>query len=249
MVSAKYGRMLVNKHDIYIGRSLLLLGEFSEGEVDVFRQVVRPGGCVLEAGSNVGAHTLPLSKMVGPSGRVIAFEPQRIVFQMLCANLALNSLTNVYAFWAAAGAQPGHVLIPPIDYSQDNNFGGLGLEGRTSGERVPQMTVDSLGLPRLDLLKADVEGMEVDVLRGAEQTIDRCRPILYVENDREEKTEALLACIRDLGYVAYAHHPRLFVENNYFGQTANPFGNIISMNIFAVHSSVQANIHGLARLS
>lgn len=240
--------MLVNRHDIYIGRSILELGEFSEGEVDLFRQVVRPGGLVFEAGANIGAHTVPLAKMVGPSGRVVAVEPQRVVFQTLCANIALSSLTNVYAYCAAAGRQMGKLLVPDIDYTQDNNFGGLGLEGRTSGQEIPLITIDSLGLEKLDLLKADVEGMELDVLLGAEQTIARCRPLLYVENDRQEKSEELIAHIKSLGYEAYVHKPRLYVENNFFGQRENPFGNIISLNIFAVHKNIQANISGLQRL-
>jgi FkbM family methyltransferase len=248
LVNARHGHLLVNRHDIYIGRSILELGEFSEGEVELLRQVVRPGAMIVEAGANIGSHTVPLSKLVGPSGHVWAIEPQRIVFQLLCANLALNSLTNVTALWSAVGAEPGQLLVPVIDYGQSNNFGGLGLEGRTHGESVPLITIDSLGLSRLDLLKADVEGMEQAVLAGARQTIERCRPLLYVENDRADKSSALLSYIKGLGYNAYAHYPRLFAENNFFGQTTNPFGGIVSLNVFAVHESVAANIQGLKQL-
>jgi FkbM family methyltransferase len=248
LIAARHGRLLVNKHDIYIGRSIRELGEFSEGEVDLFRQVMRPGALVVEAGANIGVHTVPLAKMVGPTGHVWAIEPQQVVFQTLCANVALNSLVNVTTLWAAVGREPGQLLVPAIDYGTDNNFGGLGLEGRTQGEPVSVITIDGLRLPRLDLLKADVEGMEQVVLEGAQQTIDRCRPLLYVENDRADKSESLLARIKQMGYVAYAHVPRLYSENNYFGQTNNPFGNIVSVNVFAVHQSVAADIQGLKRL-
>ena len=248
MVSAKHGRMLVNRHDIYIGRSILELGEFSEGEVDLLSQVVRPGAVVVEAGANIGTHTLPLARLVGPSGRVFAMEPQRIVFQLLCANMALNSVTNVVATCQAVGAKAGQLKVPHIDYSQPNNFGGLGLEGREHGDDVPVVTIDSLNLHRLDLIKADVEGMETAVLSGALNTIQRCHPLLYVENDREEKSQALLSLMKELGYVPYAHSPPLYSPNNYFGQATNPFGNIVSMNVFAVHSSVTANIQGMKQL-
>lgn len=248
LVAARHGRLLVNWHDIYIGRSIRELGEFSEGEVDLFRQVLRPGALVVEAGSNIGAHTVPIAKLVSPGGHVWAFEPQRVVHQTLCANIALNSLTNVTALNVAIGREPGHLLVPLIDYASDNNFGGLGLEGRTQGEPVSVLTIDSLQLPRLDLLKADVEGMEQAVLEGAVATIARCRPILYVENDRQEKSAGLLACIQSLGYVAYAHSPPLYSPSNYFGETNNPFGNIVSMNLLAIHESVPANIQGLKRL-
>lgn len=248
LVNARHGPMLVNRNDVYIGRSVLELGEFSEGEVDLFRQVVRPGAVVAEVGANIGSHTVPLAKLAGPTGRVYAWEPQRIVFQLLCANLALNSLTNVIARWSAVAAEPGEVWVPRIDYGQPNNFGGLGLEGRTSGERVPTETIDSLELGRLDLLKADVEGMEQAVLEGARKTIQRCRPLLYVENDRDDKSPDLLATIKGLGYSAFAHTPHLYNPNNFFGALSNPFGNIVSVNVFAVHSSVAANIQGLKQL-
>lgn len=249
LVAARHGHLLVNRHDIYIGRSIRELGEFSEGEVDVFRQLLRPGALVVEAGANIGAHSVPIAKLIGPSGHLWAIEPQRVVHQTLCANIALNSLSNVTALWAAVGREPGQLLVPVIDYTQDNNFGGLGLEGRTQGEPVAVITVDSLKLPRLDLLKADVEGMEQAVLEGASATIERCQPLLYVENDREEKSAGLLACLQRMGYIAYSHSPPLYSPNNYFGEPNNPFGNIISMNVLAIHQSVPANIQGLKRLN
>ena len=96
--------MLYNFHDLYIGRSLDLYGEYSEGEIDLFGQIVQPGQVVVEVGANIGAHTVFLAHRSGPAARVLAFEPQRIVFQTLCANLALNSITNVDA---SAGRRRG----------------------------------------------------------------------------------------------------------------------------------------------
>ena len=93
----KSGPMLFNKFDIYVGGSLSKYGEFSVGEQELFQRVVRPGQVVVEVGANIGAHTVELARLVGPEGEVHAFEPQRIVFQTLCANLALNQLTNVHA--------------------------------------------------------------------------------------------------------------------------------------------------------
>ncbi len=111
---------------------------------------------MVEVGANAGAHTVSLSQAVGPAGLVLAFEPQRILLQTLCANLALNSLTNVHAFWAAVGNSPGSIVVPPLDYTQDNNFGGLELGGYQQGEQVPVLTLDSLKLPRCHFLKIDV---------------------------------------------------------------------------------------------
>src|SRR5258707_14359705 len=105
--ACRYGHMLYNIHDVYVGRSLDLYGEFSEGEVGLFRQLVKPGDLVLDVGANIGTHTLFFSQRIGATGRVLAFEPQRIVFQTLCANLAINSATNVWCYPHAVGGEPG----------------------------------------------------------------------------------------------------------------------------------------------
>lgn len=245
VTAAKHGLMLYNRNDIYIGRSLEVYGEFSEDENNVFRQILRPGQFAVEAGANIGAHTLALSEFVGERGRVFAFEPQRIVFQTLCANVALNSRLNVDCRQVALGEASGSLFVPPIDYRSPNNFGGLGLGDWKEGEHVPQITLDSLQLPRCDLLKADVEGMELAVLRGAAETIRRCRPVLYVESDRVERRAELVAFIRALNYRLYWHTPRLFWQANHFQNATNVFADATSFNLLCVHESVKANFQGL----
>lgn len=248
LTRTREGLMLYNRHDKYVGHSLDRYGEFSEGECDLFRQLIQPGSVVVEAGANYGAHTLVLSELVGEKGIVYAFEPQRIVFQTLCANMALNGRTNVHCEPEAVGEAPGHIVVPLLDYNSEQNFGGLGLGDYQNGERVPVTTVDSLKLPRCDLLKADVEGMELSVLKGAEETIANCRPILYVENDRQENSAALIEYIMSLEYDLYWHLPPLFNPANYFNNPSNEFGRIVSANMLCIHSAVKSSIAGLRRI-
>lgn len=245
----RYGTMLYNVHDRYVGRSLELYGEYSEGEADLFRQALGPGEFAVEVGANVGAHTLVLAQAVGPRGRVLAFEPQRVVFQALCANLALNSVTNVDCRQAAVGAAPGELLVPPLDYTRENNFGGLSLAGHVSGEPVPVVTLDELSLRRCDLLKVDVEGMEREVLAGAEATVRRLRPLLYVENDRPEKAEALIRAIDALGYRIYWHVVPLFNPDNFAGNPENVFGRTASLNLFCCPQDSACQVRGVKPLS
>ena len=113
--ACRHGQMLYNIHDTFVGRSLDLYGEYCEAEIEVFRQFIRPGAMVVEVGANIGTHTVFLAQHVTSSGFVVAFEPQRIVFQTLCANLALNNLTNVFCYQQAAGAKPGSLVVPPLD--------------------------------------------------------------------------------------------------------------------------------------
>ncbi len=249
LIRGRHGLTLYNKHDKYIGRSLELYGEFSQLEVALFEQIVRPGWVVVEAGANIGVHTVPLARLVGESGQVVAFEPQRVVFQTLCANVALASLTNVHCHHAAVGETDGEVVIPPLDYRRENNFGGLGLGEFKQGEKVPLITIDGLNLSACHFLKADVEGMELAVLRGARATIEKFRPIIYVENDRPDKSAPLVQHIRELGYKLFWHRPPLFHAGNYFENPANAFGPVVSMNMLCVHASVKANISGLQEVT
>src|SRR5438034_10860239 len=86
----RHGRMLYNINDAYIGRSLDLYGEFSEGEAELFRQIVRPGDVVVDLGANIGVHTIVFAQAAGPRGGVMSMEPQRLDVQMLCTAVALN---------------------------------------------------------------------------------------------------------------------------------------------------------------
>ena len=243
------GPMVYNRFDQFVGGSLSKYGEFSVGEQQMFRELVRLGHVVIEAGANIGAHTVDLARLVGAAGAVHAFEPQRIVFQTLCANLALNQLTNVFAYQAALGAECASILVPPMDPSVPSNFGGVSLQGVAAGESVPLVAVDSLDLPACHFIKIDVEGMEVEVLRGATGTIDIHRPVLYVENDREERSEELLTLLFGLDYAVYWHLPLLFNPDNFAGVREDIFPLVRSANVLCVPSETKRAVVDLRRIA
>jgi FkbM family methyltransferase len=222
---------MFHDNDLYIGRSLNVCGVYSEEEIFLWEQFVHSGWCVIEVGANIGAHTVWLSKAVGSSGKVIAIEAQRHLYNMLCGNVALNSIANIYPMLCAAGASNGMLNVPRIDYAKPGNFGGLSLGG--DGDPVPMIALDSLGLEP-DFIKIDAEGMEAEILRGASLMIKRCRPVLYVENDRKEKSDELIGLIRDLGYRLYWHRPLV---------SRDLFGDMVSLNMLCVEAD--ANIAGL----
>jgi len=122
--------------------------------------------------------------------------------------------------------------------------GGVALGGG-QGEDVPVVTLDQLAMTNVKLIKIDVEGMEVDVLAGAKATLARCRPILYVENDRADKAEALVAQVRDDGYRMWWHAPRLFNPANFRGNPTNVFGNVVSFNMLCMPRESTTAIQGL----
>ena len=223
-------------HDAYVGRSLATYGEFSEAEQVLFRALLRPDDVALDVGANIGAHTIGMAQAVGVRGVVHAFEPQKVICDILRTNIAQNGIANTVAHQEAVGAAPGRVRVPPLDYYGAGNFGGIELGGAV-GEEVPVVTVDSVGLPRLRMMKIDVEGMELDVLKGAASTIRRFGPALYLENDRAESSAGLIAFVFGLGYRLWWHLTPLFNPNNFFGYPEDVFTNTWSFNVIGFPAS------------
>lgn len=225
----RHGKLSYLPHDRFIGRSLQTYGEYSEYEVMFFKLVLRPGDIALDVGANIGVLTVPMAQAVGALGAIHAFEPQREIHELLRTNLAQNGLTQVTPHRSAVGAAAGSIRVPPRDYDDAENFGGVALGG-DQGEEVPVVTVDSLQLPRLRLMKIDVEGMEIDVLKGARDTIRLCEPAIYVENDRRENSQRLIGDLFALGYRLWWYVTPLFNPDNFFHAADDIFG-IWSINM------------------
>lgn len=250
LARSRHGYYLYNTHDTYIGKAIEKYGEFCRIEGDLFDQILRPGNFVIEVGANIGGHTVEIARKVGPTGAVFAFEPQRIVFQALCANIALNSLLNVECHWAAVGAEEGSVLVPEVDPTQDANFGGVSLPKASQGRPVPCFTLDGfISMPHLALIKIDVEGMESDVIKGGKEIIARFKPMLYVENDRLDSSEALMTLIGSMGYRLYWHIPPLFNPDNFYGEQENIYPNLVSFNMLCIHRDTNAQLNGFTEIT
>jgi FkbM family methyltransferase len=241
----RYGRMLYPKRDRYLGRGLALYGEFSEGEVELFRQFMRPGMTVLDIGANIGAHTVFMARAVAPGGMVLAFEPQRILHQILCANCALNGIDNVLAEQVGLGAAPGILRVPPMDYGSALSFGGLSLQTGPEGEAVGIRRLDAYHLQACAFIKIDVEGMEAQVLEGAVDTLDRLRPVLYVENDRRDQAPALIELLQAMDYRLWWHTPPLYNPGNFAGNPEDVFPGIVSINVLALPRESEVAVEGL----
>jgi FkbM family methyltransferase len=170
----------------------------------------------LDCGANVGAHTIEWAKCMEGWGEVIAVEAQERIFYALAGNIALNNCFNARALHAAVGDTVGEIAIPVPNYQMPSSFGSLELKPREKTEFIGQpidyatgpkqtirlLTIDSLALQRLDFLKLDVEGMELEALAGASQTIQRCKPAILVEVIKSDKAE-LGRRLQEWGYEAF----------------------------------------------
>jgi FkbM family methyltransferase len=196
-----------------VGLRLLLTGSLDEKEIATgrtlldWRRAAYGDGCfAIDCGANIGVMTIEWSKHMQKWGNVLAFEMQRRVFYACAGNIAIHNCFNADVRWAAVGKLDGEVDAPVLDYTKPASIGSLGLipqedvgQAITRHEKVQALRLDSLGLARLDLLKIDVEGAELDVLAGAIETIKRCKPYIMAERLKSRGLQDVLAA---LGYAS-----------------------------------------------
>lgn len=142
----------------------------------LLRRYARPGSTVVDIGAHIGTHTLLMSQAVGPKGQVVAFEPQVKIYQELLVNLQLNQIKNVQAHFVALGEKSLRITM---SYPKPENEGAISI-GR-GGNIVELRPLDSFHLENVSLIKIDVEGAEVGVLKGADKTIRKHRPVILIE--------------------------------------------------------------------
>lgn len=207
LVSCVHGTVILNRLDwrkmtethneFGVGTDILVNGHAGLDEISIVggllerrRESHGPGVVALDVGANIGTFTLEFARLMEEWGVVLAFEPQERIYYALAGNIAINNLFNVRAFQSAVGRIDGGTIeMPVVDYQLPGQFGGLSLRGNGSdiGQKTDQravahmVSIDSMGLPRVDLIKIDVEGMEPDVLEGARDVITRNKPYLFVE--------------------------------------------------------------------
>ena len=219
LAASDYGPLIVNRFDRFInqdgsgfgvGFEILGTSTYASQEVamvtgllGVRRQHFGDGVVAIDCGANIGVHTIEWAKTMTGWGSVIAIEAQERIFYALAGNISLNNCFNARAIHAAAGAEPGVIRIPSPDYLRPASFGSLELKQRATNEYIGQeidysdesttpvrcITLDSLGANRVDLLKIDVEGMEIETLAGAENLIKSFSPIILVEWIKSPKAE------------------------------------------------------------
>ncbi|EKX52789.1 hypothetical protein GUITHDRAFT_101238 [Guillardia theta CCMP2712] len=228
--SVRYGYLLYNPFDIYFAVAIELYGEWSEKEVEV-----RHG------------------RAVGPTGRVIGFEPQRVVYQMASANVALNGLWNVVLYNAGAGNSSDAMPVMPIASYHPNalrNFGSVRVgmvpdEEETSIEHVRIMSIDELQLPACDFIKIDAEGFETQVIQGGWTTISAFLPTIYFEDNELNGRIGCSATTQrlktELGYDCYHHAAPYFNSDNWHKERIDYFfvggEPTLSYMILCVHAS------------
>ncbi|HVY12087.1 MAG TPA: FkbM family methyltransferase [Alphaproteobacteria bacterium] len=235
LVNGRHGAFLVNRHDCYVGVSLIVYGEYSEAEWRMIDRFLEPGNVAMDVGANIGAFTVPMARKVGPAGRVLCFEPQPYAAELLNLNLSANGLANValHNFGLSSCQEQREAELPV--YTKEGNFGGVCFINAGKGLAAEFKRLDDVfTLPRLDFIKLDIEGMENDMLMGAFSTLKRTKPVMYVENHPGPHSPLLIKTLFDLGYRLWWHTPYYFNPQNYLGQKENLYGGQLSVNMLCL---------------
>jgi len=187
----------------------ILQPEFEEWMWSYLR--VSKGGVFIDVGAHIGKYTIPMAKAIGDSGLVIAVEPHLGNYKLLVENIRLNSVRNVIALNIAAWSEERWMkpFIGDIHghHSLVYDFGrGFVLVRARPLDNV----LEELGINRVDCIKVDVEGAELEVFKGLRRTLKRFKPIVVAEI-RDEYLSEVKDLSQKLGYVMKRIAPMYYV--------------------------------------
>jgi FkbM family methyltransferase len=227
----RYGAMFALPSDNVISKSLRIYGEWAEHELSILRSFILAGATVVDVGANIGTHTLPFLRWVG-NGRVTAIEAQPAICEILRLNCRQNGRTNVDVVNAICGEKRRHVEFRP-DYTSDENFGGISFADAQNDTRfalhrwldrlrssaatsIPVVTLDSLCRGQtVSFIKLDIEGMELDALRGGRELIAQCRPVIFFEQNSTVRLSETYDYLTGFGYQMFWLETQPFNRNNF----------------------------------
>jgi len=187
-LSTKYGLKIRLWSKSLIDHKVLFTGVYEASSNKILEKYIKPGSIVIEAGANIGTETLLLSRLAGNQGSIFAFEPVSALKDRLEENCRLNSLDNVIIEQLALGESNGSISF----YIADEAFTNQGMGSKRLVNQhlkneiiVSQVTLDTYceqkGITTLHFIKMDIQGAELDLLKGGEKIITQSRPFIFLE--------------------------------------------------------------------
>lgn len=174
---------LVN--DKYVGQRIAL-EKYEPYETQLILRQTKKGNIVIDVGANIGYYTVLLADKVGKTGKVYAFEPDKVNFEILKKNIEANNLKNVEIINAAVGSKAGKLKL----HKSKENLGdhklyktplGSAASPLDEGETVKIIKLDDFIKEKMDLMKIDTQGWEPEVIEGAKKIISKNKPIMFLE--------------------------------------------------------------------
>jgi FkbM family methyltransferase len=227
LASTNHGTMIVNRFDYRmidpqngfgVGFQILETASFDPSEVKLAvdllalrRRHYGDGVVAIDCGANIGVHTVEWAMAMTGWGSVVSIEAQERIYYALAGNITINNCFNAIAVHGAVSSESGVLKIPSPNYFVPSSFGSLELRQRDGNEFIGQpidyentvnvrkLTLDEFNLPRVDFIKIDVEGMELEALEGASRSITQSHPIMLIEKIKTD-AEKLREWLKARGY-------------------------------------------------
>lgn len=179
----------------------------------VIENFIIPGDTVIDCGANFGYNAILMGNRLNNKGLLVAFEPQRIIFQQLSGNLILNNIFNSITYQVALGnGTKSSTTMSPINYDEDwVNIGDTSIGD--GGEEVIVYKLDDFSFDTVNFIKIDVQGYELFTLEGAKELLTKFQPNLFIEIEPHQlikfgvTEDQLIKYIKSFGY-------RIFKINN-----------------------------------
>lgn len=182
------------KNDNLVSRSIIEGWQYHKYFFDFLElnEIELSGKTIIDVGANNGSFTIDFSKLVGEAGKVYSFEPQRIIYMQLCTNCFINGCTNVFPINKAVGEKNEIIDIEvndfdtnaPVNYGNTHVVINNNTDKKT--EAIECITIDSLNLKNVALVKIDIQGFELFALKGMLNTLKENRPYLFIEIEKEQ---------------------------------------------------------------
>lgn len=205
LISLAHFRMYVELDDWAVGARIAVKRSYEPYITRLMRPLLQPGMVMVDVGANIGYYSLLAAERVGPSGKVLAFEPGARSVMLLEQSARANKFSCIQTHQMAVADQNGELF-----FTMDDSNGGIHRgEVDASAERVRAVALDDYlsAEPRVDLVKVDVEGAEGLAVRGMAQLLRRHRPVLFCEFTPAAlpvrsgiTAEAYLDLLREIGY-------------------------------------------------
>lgn len=194
------GQFLIPNSDDHIKYALEIDGVWEKPTLDICREYLKIDSIVIEVGAHIGSHTIPIAKIC-KEGLVYAFEMQRMLINLNITNSVINGLTNIVHFREAVSDTNELKIFKEVDYSgfyldKEVNSGAVRIQAIDEKDGIVPTNLTTLDvkfkfLNKLNLLKIDAEGHEVNILKGAMELIKKHKPLILTEFDSNNQQEII----------------------------------------------------------
>lgn len=176
LIDVQGSKMHVDSRDTGVAPFLLEWGLYEKYETELFKKLIKKGMVVADIGANIGYYTLLAARLVGEEGKVFAFEPEPHNYSLLCKNIEVNRYRNVIPIRKAVFSKSGRMKL----FLDKSNLGGHSLS-EANVDKGASITIEITRLDdyfkntdyKIDLIKVDVQGTEMEVLEGMANTINQ----------------------------------------------------------------------------